>query len=84
MNSLFSEFFTKFSGVVLEVCETIWRLFGGHVGGVLEGFRGGKQFKQTRKIQNPYFLLVGNSFTLAIYSQSQTPPRPRALPNLRV
>ena len=35
MNSLFSEFFKKFSGVILGVCDTIWRLFGGHLGGVL-------------------------------------------------
>ena len=30
MNSLFSEFFKEFSGVILGVCETIWGLFGGH------------------------------------------------------
>ena len=35
MNSLFSELFRKFSGVILGVCDTIWRLFGGHLGGVL-------------------------------------------------
>ena len=33
MNKLFSEFFTKFGGVFLEVCETIsggiWEDFGG-------------------------------------------------------
>ena len=29
INSLFSEFFKQFSGVILGVCETIWRLFGG-------------------------------------------------------
>ena len=33
MNSLFSEFFRKFEGVFLEVCETIsggiWEVFGG-------------------------------------------------------
>ena len=39
MNSLFSEFFKEFSGVILGVCDTIWRLFGGHFGGVCEGFR---------------------------------------------
>ena len=35
MNSLFSEFFWKFGGVFLEVCETIsrgiWEVFGGKV-----------------------------------------------------
>ena len=33
MNSLFSEFFRKFGGVFLDVCETIsggiWEVFGG-------------------------------------------------------
>ena len=35
MNSLFSEFFTKFGGVFLEVCETIsgsiWDALGGTI-----------------------------------------------------
>ena len=35
MNSLFSEFFMKFGGVFLEVCETIsgglWEVFGGKI-----------------------------------------------------
>ena len=35
MNSLFSEFFRKFGGVFLEVCETIsggiWEVFGGKI-----------------------------------------------------
>ena len=35
MNSLFSECFREFSGVILEVCDTIWRLFGARLGGVL-------------------------------------------------
>ena len=34
MSSLFSEFFTKFGGVIVEVCETIsegiWEVFGGN------------------------------------------------------
>ena len=34
MNKLFSEFFREFSGVILEVCETIWGSFGD----VLAGF----------------------------------------------
>ena len=36
MNSLFSEFFTKFGAVFLEVCETnsgdVWEVFGGASG----------------------------------------------------
>ena len=40
MNSLFSEFFRKFSGGILGVCETILGLFWGHFGCVLGGFRG--------------------------------------------
>ena len=35
MNRLFSEFFRKFGGVFLEVCETIsggiWEVFGGKI-----------------------------------------------------
>ena len=45
MNSLFSELFRKFSGVILGVCETIWRLFGGHFGGVCEDL-GGKTIQR--------------------------------------
>ena len=40
MNSLFSEFFREFSGGILEVCETIWGLFGGHFAGILGGIGG--------------------------------------------
>ena len=54
MNSLFSEFFNEFSGVILEVCETIWGLFGCHFGSVWEGFQG-KTNQKIGKIQNPYF-----------------------------
>ena len=35
MNSLFGDFFRKFGGVFLEVCETIsggiWEVFGGEI-----------------------------------------------------
>ena len=58
MNSLFSEFFRKFSGGILGVCETIWRLFGGHLGGVLWGFRGKDYSTSKRKNwKKLYFLL---------------------------
>ena len=48
-NSLFSEFFKGFSGVILGVLDTIWRLFGGHFGGVCEGFRGEDYSTSKRK-----------------------------------
>ena len=35
MNSLFSEFFREFSGVILGVCETTWRLSGAPFEGVV-------------------------------------------------
>ena len=37
MNSLFSEFFKEFPGVILEVCETIWGSFGRCFGRILRG-----------------------------------------------
>lgn len=40
MGSLFSEFFNKFGGAFLEVCESIQGHVGRHVRGILEGFRG--------------------------------------------
>ena len=36
MNSLFGDFFRKFGGVFLEVCETIWGVSGGYLGGIWE------------------------------------------------
>ena len=48
MNSLFSEFFREFSGGILEVCETIWGLFGGHFAGILGGI-GGKNYSKNKK-----------------------------------
>ena len=39
MNSLFSQFFTKFGGVFFEVYETIVGRFGRYLGGVLQGFQ---------------------------------------------
>ena len=55
MNSLFSEFFREFSGVILGVCDTIWRLFGGHFGGVLVGFRRKNYSKNVEKYKNLIF-----------------------------
>ena len=37
---LLSEFFKNFSGVILGVCETTWRLSGGHFEGVWGEIRG--------------------------------------------
>ena len=58
MNSLFSEFFNEFAGAILGVCDTIWILFGGHLGGILKGFRG--ESYSTSKIKQPklYFFLL--------------------------
>ena len=59
MNSLFSEFFKEFSGVILCVCvcETIWGLLGGHFGGVLGGFRG-KNYSTTKRNYDLIFFTI--------------------------
>ena len=57
MNSLFSEFFKEFWGVILGVCETTWGLFGGHFEGVWEEIRGESYSKNKNKQQNLYLLL---------------------------
>ena len=36
MNRLFSEFFREFSGVILDVCETIWASFWRCFGWILK------------------------------------------------
>ena len=40
MNRLFSDFFRKFAGVILEVYRTICRVVWGCLGDILEVFRG--------------------------------------------
>ena len=57
MNSLFSEFFGEFSGVILGVCETIWGLFGSHFEGNWKEFEGKTIQKTKKNSPKPYFLL---------------------------
>ena len=65
MNRLFSEFFKEFSGVVLGVCETMWRLLKGHFRSILEGIWKKTKCKAKRKVQTVYFLLL---FEIALAS----------------
>ena len=58
MNRLFSEFFKEFSGVILGVCETIWRLFGVILEVFCEDFEGENYSTSKRKnYKNLIFLL---------------------------
>ena len=50
MNSLFSEFFTKFGGVFLEVCETISGGIWDVSGGKIEENYAGQIRKKSRKL----------------------------------
>ena len=67
MNSLFSEFFKEFSGVILGVCETIWGLFGGQFGSVLGGFRRKNYSKNKKKCKNPIFYYLKTTSNQFIY-----------------
>ena len=57
MDSLFSEFFMEFSGVILGVCETIWRLFRGHLGGIVKDFEG-KTIQRVKKKATTVFFII--------------------------
>ena len=60
MNSLFSEFFWEFSGVILGVCETIWGSFWTCFGRILEEKTSEKLAKTEKNVEKhyfPYFLL---------------------------
>ena len=54
MNRLFSEFFREFSGVILEVCETIWGHFGGVLGRILKEKRQ-KNYSEITNIYKNFF-----------------------------
>ena len=58
MNSLFSEFFKKFRGVILGVYETICRVPGGCLGVILKVFGGNLRGKieGKRKKKGPHLL----------------------------
>ena len=57
MNRLVSEFFKEFSGVILEVCETMGWSFWRHVVRIVKEKRQKNYSKNMKNLQKPCFLL---------------------------
>ena len=82
MNRLFSEFFREFSGVILEVCETIWGSVWRCFGRILKDTCQNKLFGKQEIMQTAcvyHSIIAVNSVVLLLFAPIQDGP-PGAAP----